>query len=406
MLCGRYGAQFRSGGDAVGCVFRSSRVGPNQLPARLCDASCILAQFLLRSMRTPTDDEAGRDFKTVSIVVPCFNEEESLPEFHRVVSGLAANHPNQEFSFLFVNDGSTDGTAGVLDQLALSDRRTKVLHLARNCGHQIAVTAGLDFADSDVVVVIDADLQDPPEVIAHMIRELRKGFDVCHGRRHSRRGEGPGKRFTAWLFYRLLRMLATKEIIEDCGDFRAFTRPVLEAARAFREPHRFLRGIFAIIGFRQTTVWYDREPRHAGVTKYPLSKMLRLAWTAIVSFSANPLRVIVLLAIGAWLFSLSYTGQALYHHFVLHDTVPGWTSLVVLVGFCTGLILFSLGVLGAYIGRLFEQGQHRPLYWVMSQRNLDLVGTGMDSVLAPRERELSLRILRAMQRGNDKDGAA
>jgi dolichol-phosphate mannosyltransferase len=353
-------------------------------------------------MDTQDVSEAATAFRRISIVVPCFNEEESLAEFHRVLAALATTQPSRTFEFLFVNDGSTDGTAQILDEFAAGDPRTKVLHLARNCGHQVAVTAGLDFADGDVIVVIDADLQDPPAVIARMIEKLGEGFDICHAQRSSRRGEGAMKRFTAWLFYRLLRIFATKDIVEDSGDFRAFTRPVLEAARAFREPHRFLRGIFAILGFRQTTVSYDREPRHAGKTKYPMINMVRLAWTAVVAFSASPMRAIVLLALVSWLFSLTYTAQALYHRFVLHDAVAGWTSLVVLVAFCTGLILFSLGILGAYIGRLFEQGQRRPLYWLMAQRNLDL--TNLASAHAPHERDLSIRILRAAAARRDAAG--
>jgi dolichol-phosphate mannosyltransferase len=310
--------------------------------------------------------------RSITIVVPCYNEEESLKAFYDRVSALAQKLQSTLFEFLFVNDGSQDGTAGILDLLADRDSRVKVLHLAKNRGHQIAVTAGMDFAGGDMIVIMDADLQDPPELIEEMAKAIGQGADLVHAKRRRRDGETWFKRLSARIFYRMMRRMAGVELVEDCGDFRAFTRPVLEAARYFREPHRFLRGLFASLGFRQQVLFYDRDRRFAGSTKYPLCKMLRLATDALFSFSTAPIRIITALAFGLWGVSLIYLGKAFYDRFILEITVPGWTSIILLLTAYTGLLLFCLGILGAYISRIFEQGQARPLYWLSSMKNMDV----------------------------------
>ncbi|MFC1681561.1 glycosyltransferase family 2 protein [Pseudomonadota bacterium] len=308
----------------------------------------------------------------VTYVVPCFNEERCIGEFYRRVCEVAEQHTGHLFEFLFVNDGSQDETQALLDGLAKEDRRVKVVHLARNRGHQLAVTAGLDYASGDVVVIIDADLQDPPELLSKMLAKLRDGYDIVHAQRRARKGETVFKLTTAKLFYKLMKHLVGGDLVEDSGDFRAISRRALEAARGFREPHRFLRGMFASLGFHQAIVQYDRDERFADETKYPLGTMIRLASNAVLSYSTVPIRGILWLAVTTWLISLVYLGKALYERMVLGITVPGWTSMIVMLSLYAGLILFCISIVGAYVARIFEQGQKRPMYWIQGVRNLDL----------------------------------
>jgi len=307
----------------------------------------------------------------VSIIIPCYNEGETIEEFYRRMASVAGASEGYCFEFLFVNDGSSDDTGRSLNALAERDERVKVVHLARNMGHQIAITAGMDYADGEVAVIIDADLQDPPEEIPRMLEKIREGFNLVHAQRRRREGEGWFKLLTAWFFYKLIRSFSTREIIDNCGDFRAFDRNVLKAVRGFRERHRFMRGIFATIGFKQGVIQYDRDRRYAGKTKYPFRKMLGLAVNAMLSFSSSPIRFITWTSFSLWSISLVYLVKALLDHFVFKVTVPGWTSLIILVTFYNGLILFCIGIIGSYVGRIFEQSQGRPLYWVCNTRNLD-----------------------------------
>lgn len=311
-----------------------------------------------------------RAINSVCFVVPCYNEEAVLPEFYRRVEALAEELAAYQFSFLFINDGSTDGTAMILDRLAGEDDRVQVIHFAANRGHQIAITAGIDYAEADLLIIIDVDLQDPPELAKAMIAEAESGHDVIHARRVNREGETWFKLFTAWLFYKLLKFLTGNRIRENIGDFRGITRPVAQSIRKFREPHRFMRGLFSEIGYQQVTIEYSRGSRHAGETKYPFFKMLRLAIHATVSFSTFPLKAILLTAVLLWLVGAAYGLHAFYARFVLGITVEGWTSLLIATIFMAGLQLFCLGVMGLYLGKIFEQGQARPLYWIESVRNL------------------------------------
>jgi len=308
--------------------------------------------------------------RTVTLLAPCYNEEAVLPAYYERVHVLAANHPKQIFNFLFVNDGSNDSTPVLLDDLATKDSRVQVIHLAANRGHQIALTAGLDVADSDLVVILDADLQDPPEVVATMIEKAEAGCDVINAQRREREGETWFKRMSAALFYRLMQRLATRAWLKDCGDFRGLSRRAVQAMRHYREPHRFMRALALELGFRQCVIVYDRAPRQAGETKYPLGKMVKLAIDAALGFSTAPIRGIIWLSLLLWGVSLTYLAWALYDKFFLHHTVQGWTSLVMLVVFFAGLQLFCLGIIGQYVARIFEQGQRRPLYTVMETRNL------------------------------------
>ncbi|MHC5019802.1 MAG: glycosyltransferase family 2 protein [Planctomycetota bacterium] len=330
--------------------------------------------------------------RLVSYVVPCFNEEETIAEFYARVRRVAEGRPDTEFEFLFVNDGSRDRTGEMLDGLAEDDPRVRVLHLAHNRGHQIALTAGLDFASGDVIVTIDADLQDPPELLDQFLRQIDGGFELVHAQRASRAGETWFKLVTARVFYWGLRRMSGVAIIENCGDFRAFTRPVLEAIRGFRTPHRFLRGMFVAVGFKQTVIQYDRDARFAGETKYPFLKMLRLALDAVLGFSTVPIRVITGLSLLLWAVSLVYLGVGLYERIVLGSTEPGWTSIVALLFFFTGLILFSMSIIGAYIGRMFVETQRPPMYWLRSASNIAVpMNDGMAANAS--EVDLSRRIL-------------
>ncbi len=307
---------------------------------------------------------------TVTLLAPCYNEEAVLPVYYERVRALAAKHPGQSFYFLFVNDGSTDSTPMLLDALATQDGRVQVIHLAANRGHQIALTAGLDAADSDLVVILDADLQDPPEVVSTMLEKAEAGYDVINAQRRKRAGETWFKRASASLFYRLMKRLATRAWLEDCGDFRGLSHRAVLAIRQYREPHRFMRALALELGFRQCVITYDRAARAAGETKYPLRKMVKLAVDAALGFSTAPIRAIIWLSLLLWCISLPYLAWALYDKFILHHTVPGWASIVMLVVFFSGLQLFCLGIIGQYVGRIFEQGQRRPLYTVMETRNL------------------------------------
>jgi dolichol-phosphate mannosyltransferase len=311
------------------------------------------------------------NIRTISYVVPCYNEEEVLPEFYRRVSVVADSHPDYEFEFVFVNDGSIDRSPDILNDLADKDPRAKVLHFARNQGHQAAITAGMDFSSGDLIVIIDADLQDPPELIDRILEKVNQGFDVVHMQRNRRAGESWFKLITASGFYRLMNYVGNSNIVENCGDFRAFTRPVLKTIQGFREQHRFMRGLFAMVGFRQAVIQYDRDSRHAGKTKYSLHKMIYLASNAVLSFSATPLHSIAWLSFFLWFISLVYLCKALIDHFVFEITVQGWTSIIILMTFYTGIVIFCLSIIATYIGRIFEQGQQRPLYWLYDVRNIE-----------------------------------
>jgi len=306
----------------------------------------------------------------LSIVIPLYNEEEVIPF---LASRLKALLPRIQcdYEVLLVNDGSSDETLPRLMDLAQQDPHFKVIGLARNFGHQFASTAGLDYARGDAIVLIDADLQDPPEVILEMIEKYRQGYDVVYGRRIDREGETSFKRLTAWMFYRLMRSLVHRDLPVDVGDFRLISRRCLDALKQMQEAHRFLRGMVTWVGFPQTMVDFKRAKRAAGSTKYTLWKMLLFAWTAAVSFSPLPLRVSF--AIGAMLFSLGgcYGLYAVVRSLLGLYVVPGWTSVIILNCIIGGAIMVAIGILGEYIGRIFEQSKARPLYLVAYTANLD-----------------------------------
>jgi polyisoprenyl-phosphate glycosyltransferase len=306
----------------------------------------------------------------LSLVIPLYNEEAVIP-FLRDALRRFLPELRCETEFILVNDGSTDSSLKLLVEWARQDARVKVLNFSRNFGHQIALTAGLDYATGHAIVLLDADLQDPLDAIHRMIERYCEGFDVVYGQRLARPGETTFKRWSAWLFYRLMRRFVHEELPLDAGDFRLLSRPCLRALQQMRETHRFLRGMVTWIGFPQIGVQYERSPRVAGTTKYPLSRMIVFAWTAATSFSTLPLKASIWLGAIVTLLGLGEAVHAflakLFHWYV----VPGWSSLTVLISLLGGATLVSIGVLGQYVGKLYEQTKNRPLYIVSQTINVE-----------------------------------
>lgn len=306
--------------------------------------------------------EVPQPRRTISYVFPVYNEEGNLRVLLERVAGVTERLASTyDFEFVFINDGSTDGSAAVLTELA-RDPRVVVLHLARNYGHQIAVTAGLDAAAGDAVIVMDSDLQDPPQVSLELIERWEQGADVVYAQRRSRQ-DSTFKRSTASGYYWLLSKLASIDIPRDTGDFRLLSRTVVDELKKYREHNRFMRGLVSYVGFRQESVQFDRDARHSGVTGYPLAKMLRLAVDGILSFSVTPLRLIsragVAISVLSLLGFLYVSGVKIFSP---ESSVPGWAFLGTGIFFLGGIQLLMLGVLGAYIGRIYSEVQHRPLY--------------------------------------------
>ncbi len=300
----------------------------------------------------------------VSVVVPCFNEEPIVRATHdRLVRALDSVE-GMDFEFLFVDDGSKDRTLAILRALQAADSRVRVVSFSRNFGHQFAVTAGLENAAGDAVVLIDADLQDPPEVIKEMLQLWRGGVDVAYGVRAEREGETPFKIWTAKAFYRSINRLSDVAIPLDAGDFRLMDRKVVDELLRMPERDRFVRGMVAWIGFRQEAVHYKRAARVAGETKYPLRKMVRFALDGILSFSLAPLRLAGWVGFATAGLAMLGIVYALVLRLLTHIWVPGWTLLFIASSFIGGIQLVSLGVLGEYVGRIYGEAKRRPLYVV------------------------------------------
>lgn len=297
----------------------------------------------------------------ISVVVPCYNEALVLHETHRRLDQALAGL-DVDVEFVYVNDGSSDGTAEILAALSARDQRVRVLSFARNFGHSTAVTAGIDHASGDAVVLIDADLQDPPEVIPEMVRLWREGNQVVYGVRARRAGETPFKRATAAAFYRLINRLSDVPIPLDTGDFRLMDRRVVDVLRRMPERARFVRGMVAWVGFRQAPVHYERHARFAGETRYPLTKMIRFAIDGLTSFSAAPLRVATWVGLSASVIGLLGVVYAVAARVFTQAWVPGWAALFVAVMFMGGVQLLCLGVIGEYVGRIYAESKQRPLY--------------------------------------------
>jgi polyisoprenyl-phosphate glycosyltransferase len=314
-----------------------------------------------RHLRSVSPANVPLPVSMVSLVVPVYNEVEVIGAFYERATSTLAGLPDADYEIVFVDDGSRDGSYQQLAQFAAADPHVRVLKLSRNFGHQIAISAGIDHARGDCVVVIDADLQDPPEVIASLVEQWRQGFDVVYGVRTEREGETPLKLMTASFFYRLLGRLSQVQIPANVGDFRLMSRRAVDQLTQLREKDRFVRGLVSWIGFQQTGVPYSRDKRFAGVTKYPYRKMIKFAFDGITSFSTAPLKLATWSGYGASLLAFMYL-LSVFVQKALGYTVEGWATIMVALLFLGGVQLVCLGILGEYLGRVFNEVKPRPMY--------------------------------------------
>jgi glycosyltransferase involved in cell wall biosynthesis len=300
---------------------------------------------------------------TLSVIVPAYNEEEVLPEFHRrlqeVLNTLAI-----PCEILYINDGSSDNTLKIMK--SFKDSRVAIIDLSRNFGKEIALTAGLDHAQGDAVIVIDADLQDPPELIPELVEKWQEGYDMVYAQRTARDGETFLKKATAKLFYRFIQGVSRVRIPEDTGDFRLLSRRAVESLKKLRETHRFMKGLFAWIGYPQIAVSYRRDPRFAGKTKWNYWKLWNFALEGVTSFTINPLKIATYFGLTTSFSSFTYALFIIYKTLAYGDPVQGYPSLMVVILFLGGVQLISLGVIGEYLGRMFNETKQRPLYFINS----------------------------------------
>ena len=305
-----------------------------------------------------------------SIVVPVYNEEEVIQVTYSRLTEVM-EQTGQMYELIFVNDGSRDHTMDILTQAALIDSSVRVIDFSRNFGHQIAITAGMDAATGQAIVVIDADLQDPPELILDMIELWNQGYDVVYAKRREREGETVFKRVTAAMYYRILKGLTKIDIPIDTGDFRLIDRKVNEAMKTFQERNRFVRGLVSWVGFRQIRLEYDRKERYAGQTKYPIRKMIRLSVDGVTSFSDKPLKMASYAGIFISCISFVSLIVTICLKLFTDNTVAGWASLVSIILLLNGITLMILGVIGEYIGRIYDESRGRPLYIVREKVGFD-----------------------------------
>jgi len=315
-------------------------------------------------------NNAAPDHRFISLILPIYNEAGNIALFHEtLVTTLEAAGLGVSFEFIYVNDGSRDDSLALLHALAESDSRVQVIDFSRNFGHQVAVTAGIDHARGDAAIIMDTDLQDPPAVAVQLIERWLEGYDVVYAQRRSRK-DSAFKRLTAHMFYRVLAKMAEIDIPRNTGDFRLIDRKVLDSLKLFPERNRFLRGLVSWVGFRQTSVLFDRDPRFAGVTGYPLRKMIKFAADGILGFSTYPLKLIQhvgWVVSGVSLLAIIYVG--LSRIFSPESVVPGWTFTVIAILLVGGVQIIMLSVLGSYLGRVYSEVQQRPLYLVASHVN-------------------------------------
>jgi dolichol-phosphate mannosyltransferase len=330
---------------------------------------------------SPSERAIRRDgTATLSIVIPLYNEAGNVEELLRRITGVVRSLPvpPADYEIVCVDDGSRDATRALLLDAAQDDPHLRIVVLSRNFGHQIAATAGLDAARGDAVVLMDGDLQDPPELIAAFLEKFREGYDVVYATRRRRTGESRFKIFTAAAFYRVVRRLTNVAIPVDTGDFRLMSRRVIEALRVSRERHRFIRGLVSWVGFNQTGIEYDRDARYSGETKYPISKMFRFAVDGITSFSEIPLRFAsyfgFFVSLAAFVVALAEIAIRIFTGYNL----PGYTSTMFAILFLGGVQLIGIGILGEYIGRIYDEIKARPLYLVA-----DSIGSGLSEGEAP-----------------------
>ena len=310
--------------------------------------------------------------KKVSVVIPMYYEEEVANECYNRMKNVLSKLDNYSYEIIFVNDGSKDKTLEILTNICDEDKNVKVLSFSRNFGHQAAVTAGIKYVTGDVVLIIDADLQDPPELLPEMLKLWEDGNEVIYGKRKSRKGESKFKLLTAKMFYNTLNALSDVDIPKDTGDFRLVDRKVIDVINTLPEHNKFLRGLFSWVGFEQYAFEYERQERFAGKTKYPLKKMLKLAGDGIISFSTKPLKILGGLGILAIFVSFIILIYALISYiFNLNNLTPGWTSLMVAITFFSGVQLVSLWISSEYIGRIYDETKQRPQYIINKKINIE-----------------------------------
>jgi len=307
----------------------------------------------------------------LSVIVPCFNEEEVIEEtYKRLTNVLKENHINYEI--LFMNDGSIDKTLEILTNIAKNDPKIKIISFSRNFGHQSAVSAGIHHCKGDYAVIIDADLQDPPEVIPELLSLAKKEqANVVYGVRKKRKGETFFKRFTAWAFYKIINLLSDVPLPENTGDFRLIDKKVIDAFNQLPEKNKYIRGLISWIGFKQIPYYYVREPRFAGETKYPLSKMIKFATTALLYFTRKPLKLATTMGFMSIVVGLLLTIYVFLSLFLKpQQTVSGWASTIIIIIFFGGVQLLTIGVMGEYIGSIFDEIKNRPMYIIDKTYNI------------------------------------
>ena len=310
--------------------------------------------------------------KKISVVIPMYYEEEVAEECYKRMTGVLKGIENYEYEIIFVNDGSKDKTLSILERIANEDKNVKVISFSRNFGHQCAVTAGLQYVTGDAIVIIDADLQDPPELIPEMLKLWEEGNEVIYGKRKTREGESKFKLLTAKMFYNTLNALSDVDIPKDTGDFRLVDRKVVDVINSLPEHNKFLRGLFSWVGFEQKAFEYERKERFAGKTKYPLKKMLKLASDGIIGFSTKPLKFVGGLGFFAIIVSvLILIYSILSFAFKWNNLTAGWTSIMVATTFFSGTILISLWMIGEYIARIYDESKARPQYIIKKKINID-----------------------------------
>lgn len=308
----------------------------------------------------------------LSIVIPMYNEKDVAQECYNRIFGVCKSIENYEYEIIFVDDGSTDETLNILENIANSDNNVKIISFSRNFGHQNAVTAGLKFVTGDAIVIIDSDMQDPPELIPEMLKLWENGHEVIYGKRKNRKGESSFKLFSASMFYKTLNALADVEIPKDTGDFRLVDRKVIDVINSLPEHNKFLRGLFSWVGYDQYAFEYERKERFAGKTKYPLKKMLKLATDGIIGFSTKPLKLLG----GLGIFSIFISFVILIYSilsfaFKWNDITPGWTSIMVAITFFAGIQLLSFWMISEYIGRIYDETKKRPQYIIDKTININ-----------------------------------
>lgn len=317
----------------------------------------------------------------ISIILPCFNEEDNLNELYSRLSPVMCAS-GADYEVIFVDDGSTDGSLARMADLCKRDGRLKVLELSRNFGHQSAICAGMDYAQGDAVIMMDADLQHPPELIPVLIEKWQQGYEIVYTVRNDPPGTSWFKRITAKAFYTLINVLAKIQVPENSADFRLLDKRVVKEFRSLKEKTRFLRGLVKWVGFKQCALHYDASPRYAGKPKYTLWKMVKFAFDGITSFSAFPLHIATILGVVVSFFSFLYAAYAIYARLFTGEALPGWASVLVAVLFLGGVQLLSLGIIGEYLGRIYDETKNRPPYIirnVMEQVSLDGPGLKKES---------------------------